>query len=216
MIVSKEIFTTHQLAQKIESSPQSVQATSIQVAISDPNTPYGCYVCGGIEDEDLILLCDGNNCKREVHMFCLWPALYKVPEGDWLCDLCDPKGSSIYLQQHLESVEKTRKTVTPQTAEDYKLYIANNVVPWSEWSPVLFPLPPQEDQQGEHEQVEQLSLQQIKGEFDPQAADLIGCKLRVYSRPDQRYHTGRILGRRKDDQLGRIEHFVLFKRYVIA
>lgn len=27
-----------------------------------------CAVCGGGNDEDVILICDGENCKNEVHM----------------------------------------------------------------------------------------------------------------------------------------------------
>ena len=41
-----------------------------------------CVVCGGIEDEDLTLLCDAPGCENEAHMFCLTPVLLEIPEGD--------------------------------------------------------------------------------------------------------------------------------------
>jgi hypothetical protein len=39
-----------------------------------------------------ILLCDGDDCGAEWHMFCLDPPLEEVPEGDWYCPACVAKG----------------------------------------------------------------------------------------------------------------------------
>jgi hypothetical protein len=59
----------------VSSASQATDISAIETLVSmlDSNTPYGCYVCGGIEDEDLIILCDASKCRREVHMYCLWP-----------------------------------------------------------------------------------------------------------------------------------------------
>lgn len=34
-----------------------------------------------------MLLCD--QCNGECHMYCLYPPLYTVPSGTWLCPHCD-------------------------------------------------------------------------------------------------------------------------------
>jgi hypothetical protein len=45
-----------------------------------------CELCKGGHKEDKIILCD--KCDRGCHMFCLQPALERVPEGEWVCPLC--------------------------------------------------------------------------------------------------------------------------------
>uniref|UniRef100_A0A673HEG1 [histone H3]-trimethyl-L-lysine(4) demethylase n=1 Tax=Sinocyclocheilus rhinocerous TaxID=307959 RepID=A0A673HEG1_9TELE len=47
---------------------------------------YICLVCGGGDDEDRLLLCDG--CDDSYHTFCLIPPLHDVPKGDWRCPKC--------------------------------------------------------------------------------------------------------------------------------
>jgi hypothetical protein len=44
-----------------------------------------CGVCAGGENDDLMLLCDFQDCKGGYHMYCLNPPMLKVPEGEWLC-----------------------------------------------------------------------------------------------------------------------------------
>jgi len=46
----------------------------------------GCQICGGCDQEDLLLLCD--LCDRAYHIFCLTPQLAAVPEGHWHCPHC--------------------------------------------------------------------------------------------------------------------------------
>eukprot|EP00668_Euglena_longa_P003203 GGOE01003747.1.p1 GENE.GGOE01003747.1~~GGOE01003747.1.p1 ORF type:complete len:327 (-),score=28.01 GGOE01003747.1:415-1395(-) len=45
-----------------------------------------CEVCGGGHQPEELLLCD--RCDHGYHMFCLVPALLKVPEGNWYCPRC--------------------------------------------------------------------------------------------------------------------------------
>ena len=41
-----------------------------------------CAICGGHGDEEYVLLCDGEGCDHEVHMFCLQPPILVVPPGN--------------------------------------------------------------------------------------------------------------------------------------
>ncbi|XP_036440921.1 tyrosine-protein kinase BAZ1B isoform X3 [Colossoma macropomum] len=48
-----------------------------------------CKVCRKkVGDDDKLILCD--ECNKAFHLFCLRPALYRVPEGEWLCPACQP------------------------------------------------------------------------------------------------------------------------------
>ena len=57
-----------------------------------PGQDHGCQICGGLQDEHLVLLCDRPMCNREYHMTCLSPPLEQVPEGDWFCPYCVSTG----------------------------------------------------------------------------------------------------------------------------
>ncbi len=99
-----------------------------------------CTSCGGGEDEDQILLCDGkgepfsssfsslsstpncsfplwSGCENAYHMYCLSIPLTCIPEGDWFCDEC--------TNQMKEEEEKKNKTAdeeqdNPDSDEDYR------------------------------------------------------------------------------------------------
>jgi len=45
-----------------------------------------CFVCGGMSNESLLLLCD--SCDRGFHIQCCNPSLSAVPEGCWICSMC--------------------------------------------------------------------------------------------------------------------------------
>lgn len=45
-----------------------------------------CIGCSGDHDEHVMLLCD--ECDAPWHIYCLTPAIYSVPEGDWYCAQC--------------------------------------------------------------------------------------------------------------------------------
>uniref|UniRef100_W5LE15 Tyrosine-protein kinase BAZ1B n=1 Tax=Astyanax mexicanus TaxID=7994 RepID=W5LE15_ASTMX len=48
-----------------------------------------CKVCRKkVGDDDKLILCD--ECNKAFHLFCLRPALYRIPEGEWLCPACQP------------------------------------------------------------------------------------------------------------------------------
>ncbi|XP_017557453.1 tyrosine-protein kinase BAZ1B [Pygocentrus nattereri] len=48
-----------------------------------------CKVCRKkVGEDDKLILCD--ECNKAFHLFCLRPALYRVPEGEWLCPACQP------------------------------------------------------------------------------------------------------------------------------
>jgi hypothetical protein len=48
-----------------------------------------CERCKRYDQEDRMILCDGRECNRAFHMDCLDPPLLMIPEGDWICPLCN-------------------------------------------------------------------------------------------------------------------------------
>ena len=51
-----------------------------------------CCCCGSTEwwDGNEMLLCEGAGCNAGWHLLCLTPPLSSVPEGTWLCPVCQP------------------------------------------------------------------------------------------------------------------------------
>ncbi|XP_042298170.1 tyrosine-protein kinase BAZ1B [Sceloporus undulatus] len=47
-----------------------------------------CKVCRKKGEDDKLILCD--ECNKAFHLFCLRPALYEIPEGEWQCPACQP------------------------------------------------------------------------------------------------------------------------------
>ncbi|XP_067561981.1 tyrosine-protein kinase BAZ1B [Pseudorca crassidens] len=47
-----------------------------------------CKVCRKKGEDDKLILCD--ECNKAFHLFCLRPALYEVPDGEWQCPACQP------------------------------------------------------------------------------------------------------------------------------
>ncbi|XP_061575172.1 tyrosine-protein kinase BAZ1B [Cololabis saira] len=47
-----------------------------------------CKVCRKKGDDEKLILCD--ECNKAFHLFCLRPALYRIPDGEWLCPACQP------------------------------------------------------------------------------------------------------------------------------
>uniref|UniRef100_A0A3P8YRP8 Bromodomain adjacent to zinc finger domain 1B n=1 Tax=Esox lucius TaxID=8010 RepID=A0A3P8YRP8_ESOLU len=47
-----------------------------------------CKVCRKKGEDDKLILCD--ECNKAFHLFCLRPALYRIPQGEWLCPACQP------------------------------------------------------------------------------------------------------------------------------
>lgn len=47
-----------------------------------------CVVSVFAGEDDKLILCD--ECNKAFHLFCLRPALYEVPDGEWQCPACQP------------------------------------------------------------------------------------------------------------------------------
>ncbi|KAM8769071.1 tyrosine-protein kinase BAZ1B isoform 2-T2 [Acanthopagrus schlegelii] len=47
-----------------------------------------CKVCRRKGDDEKLILCD--ECNKAFHLFCLRPALYRIPVGEWRCPACQP------------------------------------------------------------------------------------------------------------------------------
>jgi len=153
-----------------------------------------CNVCGGVEDEDLIILCDGPGCTSEIHMYCLTPVITAVPEGDWFCEACDTQGTTLQLRKYFERFAETSMQIL-SFSSDYTEYVMlrqQGRIPLESWTPAV-------------------STEIEKSEFDSAALDLIGCIVRLVT-GDSRVHSGRIINRRRDSQYDRWEHQVQFKR----
>lgn len=90
----------------------TVELGSAQLFLNPLQSETKCELCDGVEDEHLILLCDGHSCKNEFHMFCLLPILTRVPDDAWLCPSCDPIGTTKslqgYLSEHDQHCEASR------------------------------------------------------------------------------------------------------------
>lgn len=63
--------------------------TESEDASDDSKDDMDDVVCGKCKDggdEDHLLLCE--HCPVAFHIYCLVPALERVPDGDWVCDTC--------------------------------------------------------------------------------------------------------------------------------
>eukprot|EP01103_Thecamoeba_quadrilineata_P021465 TRINITY_DN9873_c0_g1_i1.p1 TRINITY_DN9873_c0_g1~~TRINITY_DN9873_c0_g1_i1.p1 ORF type:complete len:1009 (-),score=185.30 TRINITY_DN9873_c0_g1_i1:109-3135(-) len=79
-----------------EQKPKDLVHSSIASELDDLDGDYGlldteeqeskCEVCGSFEDDDKMLLCD--KCDSGYHIFCLFPALERIPTEDWYCPIC--------------------------------------------------------------------------------------------------------------------------------
>lgn len=156
-----------------------------------------CNVCGGVEDEDLIILCDGPGCTSEMHMYCLTPVLTAVPEGDWFCEACDSQGTTLQLRMYFDRFNETSHQILSFTTgySEYLMLRQQGQIPLGAWTPAV-------------------QTEIVASEFDSGAPDLIGCIIRL-AIGESRIHSGRIINRRQDEKYSRWEHQVQFKRYVL-
>jgi hypothetical protein len=161
-----------------------------------------CCICNGTEDEDLTILCDGPNCSKETHMYCLQPPLLDVPEGEWFCDTCDPKGTTRYLEKYFHGHKGIYQSLSPFTPEQYQTFL---LILRQNMSTTLRDI--------------NLSFQGSIGpsEFEQHLSisDMIGSKLKLFCLIDERYHTGRIIDARFNEDRQVWEHFIQFKRYCV-
>ncbi|XP_035478531.2 tyrosine-protein kinase BAZ1B isoform X2 [Scophthalmus maximus] len=72
-------------------------------------------------DDEKLILCD--ECNKAFHLFCLRPALYRIPAGEWLCPACQPtvarRGSrSRNYNQDTEEEEDEEESEEEDSDED--------------------------------------------------------------------------------------------------
>ncbi|XP_029027103.1 tyrosine-protein kinase BAZ1B isoform X2 [Betta splendens] len=75
----------------VETRPKSRQGSSIQSARQ--TSVRQVYIQSGQlprprGDDEKLILCD--ECNKAFHLFCLRPALYRIPSGEWRCPACQP------------------------------------------------------------------------------------------------------------------------------
>ncbi|XP_055029510.2 tyrosine-protein kinase BAZ1B [Misgurnus anguillicaudatus] len=79
-----------------------------------------CKVCRKKDGEDdKLILCD--ECNKAFHLFCLRPALYRIPAGEWRCPACQPmtaRRSSRGRNYKEESEEEDNSEGEEEESED--------------------------------------------------------------------------------------------------
>lgn len=170
--------------------PTAVWTSNVDVNHFNTTT---CSICGGIEDEDLIILCDGPGCANEIHMYCLTPIMTTVPDGDWFCEACDSLGTTLALQNYFKDKRERSESVwkLSSTYDEYLTFLQQGQVPIHKWKPTA-------------------SATLIPHEFDVSSINLIGCIVRL-NLGDSCYHSGRIINRRMNPERARWEHMVQFR-----
>jgi hypothetical protein len=167
-----------------------------------PEISTVCAVCGEGGHDELILLCDSENCKNEVHMYCLNPIVTQVPEGDWYCPTRCRHSAVNALRELLEtySARSARHrdmistyftTVPYHSTEDHKRFSAfilqQALIPFDKW-------------QTHSIHCMTKTFRSFQSEFDSSSSLLIGCLVRIQDRRHNQdfveYHSGRILSRR--------------------
>ena len=85
-------YPAHKSAPNIHKRPgvphRSLDFSTTPVAATDTMSDTSCMVCGLTSDPFIVLLCDG--CENEAHLACV--GLRHVPDGDWFCSSCRPRG----------------------------------------------------------------------------------------------------------------------------
>ncbi len=158
----------------------------------------GCVICATNDNEDCILLCDGKDCNREIHLYCMRPIVSDIPEGDWYCQQCSLVGSSDSLQRYIDGHNEDKIKMNLTTKDDYKnwLYcIQRRVIPFSYWSIDFI----------------NDKFTPKASNFDPSSESLIGKICRLYSILEENYHVGRIINRKYDENLDCWLHLIYFK-----
>lgn len=154
-----------------------------------------CTICGGGEDEDLVLICDGPGCTSEIHMYCLNPPVLSVPPAEWFCPLCNQDEGHESLDILINSF-----TIPLQPeSHDYnsrQLCLQQNRIPLKNWK--VF------------------GARQVKydSEFDPKDDSLLGCLVKIKDFASNLDYSGRIISFRTCSLYpSRVEHLIHFKRY---
>lgn len=192
-----------------------------------------CSICEEVGAEDIVLLCDNEQCPNETHLYCIKPPLTAVPVGAWYCGACSFSGTSTLLSQYFMKHEKLYARLNPQTDAQYNnwlLYLELQNVPFDLWQPASV-----------------LNQTATASEFDSSDSSLVGSLVRIRivgvqsetvlqsssspsaptvsvtqkqelkqkqkqsNTPAAVYHCGRIIDRRYNSSLKKWEHLVQFK-----
>ncbi|NWZ72652.1 UHRF1 ligase, partial [Acrocephalus arundinaceus] len=74
-----------------------------------------CHICGGKQDPDKQLMCD--ECDMAFHIYCLTPALSRIPEEDWYCPECRNDASEVVLAgEKLKESKKKQKMASANSS----------------------------------------------------------------------------------------------------
>ncbi|XP_068440972.1 tyrosine-protein kinase BAZ1B isoform X2 [Clinocottus analis] len=81
------------LLKLMESRPRSKQGSSVRLRAEQTINVRQVYIQSSqlrrpSGDDEKLILCD--ECNKAFHLFCLRPALYRIPTGEWLCPACQP------------------------------------------------------------------------------------------------------------------------------
>ena len=129
------------------------------------------------DDPASILLCDGI-CGREYHLKCCLPPLETVPEGDFFCFDCSPKGTTSILEGFLDRHETEKdKYDDASSFRDYLL----------------------EQDLKEEKAVTKVPVSEL-WEYHQNPEQMVGKPIRIYCPPGNSYYSGRILQVRDESE----------------
>lgn len=168
-------------------------------------TTTACYVCQTVQDEDLTILCDGEGCNKEVHLYCLKPPLLQIPEGKWFCDMCSPTGTTKVLIKYFHNHEESKARFLNCSCQSSQSEHEQDYTYRTYCESLVCKLAPS------IEDLQYLYSNKVIPPSEFLAFSLIGCRISVINTLDQIPHTGRILCERQT-RFGQIEHLVQFKR----
>lgn len=153
-----------------------------------------CLVCGGGDDEDMVLLCDSPGCHSEIHLYCLQPVLTAIPEGSWYCPLCEERSTSKSLEHCL--TDHVRGLDRLQNRDELREYVVHRQLTVCPLRKLNF--------------TKYSKIQ--KSEFDTSDARLLGMSIQVFCDGWLGYQHGRIINRRFQKKCLDWEHLLMFNR----
>ena len=81
-------------------------ALECSAGLARASTRHACEVCGCGSLPQLLLVCDRRECGRAFHLHCLLPPLFAVPDGEWLCPVCQHRDLIAQLRAVLERYDR--------------------------------------------------------------------------------------------------------------
>lgn len=80
----------------------------LDTRLARPSPSHACVKCRFPDGEEWMLLCDA--CGKGWHTYCLVPPLTQIPEGTWVCPICESKGVSL---REVEERQRNRHRSVP-------------------------------------------------------------------------------------------------------